>query len=217
LATQSRDKWLGGAADYRTANNRAVDPAAEVLGVTATRLVAADPRRPRDVPKELAMTKKILMLVVAVLALVVTIGSASAGKGGNSAPSSGSSIAIASINGGLLSASSGSQTAKLGDTLAFATTVERLAGNEYPMVALTCYQDVNHDGTVNTSITGPDIVFGLLDQPGATFQLGGWSPWTVTYGGGAATCRADLDAYGWKGGQESIRVLATTGDFAVSG
>jgi hypothetical protein len=165
------------------------------------------------------MTKKILMLVSAVLALVVTIGSASAGKGGNSAPSSGSgsSIAIASINGGVVSAASGSQTAKLGDALAFATSVERLAGNEYPLVSLTCYQDVNHDGTVNTSITGPDIVFGDLDKPDATFELGGWSPWTVTYGGGAATCRADLDAYGWKGGQESIRVLATTGDFAVSG
>src|SRR5436309_784960 len=108
------------------------------------------------------MTKKILMLAFAVLALAVTIGSASAGKGGNPTQTSGSSIAIASINGGLVSASSGSQTVKLGDSLAFATTVERLAGNEYPMVSLTCYQDVNHDGTVNTSISGPDIVFGDL-------------------------------------------------------
>lgn len=162
------------------------------------------------------MTKKIPMLMFAVLALAVTIGTASAGKGGNSSSTSGSSIAIASINGGLTSSSTLTQTPKLGDTLTFATSIERLAGNEYPMVSLTCYQDVNHDGTVDTSITGPDIVFGDLGQPDATFGLGGWSPWTQN-GGGAATCRSDLDAYGWKGGQESIRVLATTGDFAVSG
>jgi hypothetical protein len=163
------------------------------------------------------MTKKILMLVSAVLALVVTIGSASAGKGGNSAPNSGSgsSIAIASINGGLLSASTGSQTPKLGSTLTFATTVEKLAGWEWPMVALSCFQDVNGDGTVDTSLTGPDIVYVSLLSPDSAFTLGGGSS-TWLQRGGAATCVADLDAYGWKGSQESVRSLATTGSFAAA-
>src|SRR5438045_3425848 len=131
------------------------------------------------------MSNRLKLFVFAVpLALAVAVAPALAGKGGNgggnSAPSSGSSsIAIATIHGGLVASSTLTQARKLGDTLTFATTVASLAGNAYPMVVLSCYQDVNHDGTVDTSITGPDIVFSDLDQPSAQFTLGGWSPWTL--------------------------------------
>jgi hypothetical protein len=85
------------------------------------------------------------------------------------------------------------------------------------MVALTCYQDVNGDGVVDTSVSGPDIVFAQLDKPSATFTLGGYmSIWTLR-GGGSALCRAELDAYGWKGGKESIRVLASTTQWTAAG
>jgi hypothetical protein len=90
--------------------------------------------------------------------------------------------------------------------------VEKLAGWEYPMVALTCYQDVNGDGRVDTNMFGPDIVFAMLDRPDAAFRLyGGFRSWS-----GAAVCRADLDAYGWQNKVESIRVLDST-EFNVSG
>ena len=60
------------------------------------------------------------------------------------------------------------------------------------MVALRCYQD-------------NELVYIVLDQPDATFVVGGGgSGWTA----GAATCNGTLYAYGWKGGQESIRELA---------
>ena len=73
------------------------------------------------------------------------------------------------------------------------------------MIALSCYQDVNRDGTVDTNLLGPDVVFTWLDKPSATFTLGGYSSiWTLR-GGGDAICRAELDAYGWKGGKESTR------------
>jgi hypothetical protein len=85
------------------------------------------------------------------------------------------------------------------------------------MVALSCYQDVNGDGTVDTNLRGPDIVFGRLDKPSMTFTLGGYSSIWTQRGGGNAVCRAELDAYGWKGGRESVRVLATTGNWAAEG
>jgi hypothetical protein len=95
--------------------------------------------------------------------------------------------------------------------------VEPLAGWEYPMVAVSCYQDVNGDGKVQTDLLGPDVVFTWLDRPSAGFTLGGYSSiWTVR-GGGDAVCRADLDAYGWKRGKESTRVLASTSDWTAAG
>lgn len=164
------------------------------------------------------MSKKLNLLALAVgLALTVSISPAFAAKGGNAAGSgSGSSIAIATVNGGLSAASTSSQSLKLGDALTFATTVERLAGGEYPLVALSCYQDVNGDGVVDMSVVGPDIVYSWLDSPSVTFPLGGngWSLWQQR--GGAATCHAELYAYGWKAGQESIRFLASTASFAAA-
>jgi hypothetical protein len=125
-----------------------------------------------------------------------------------------SSIKIASVGG---AAAPLSPTTKLGDSLTFATTVQSMPGWQYPMVAVSCYQDVNGDGVVDTSITGPDVVYTELAKPSASFTLGGYSSiWTLR-GGGDATCRADLDSYGWKSGVEYIQVLATTGNWASSG
>jgi hypothetical protein len=64
------------------------------------------------------------------------------------------------------------------------------------MVAVWCYQSGN-------------LVYMALDKPGAEFLLGGGGSLWLT-NGGAANCEADLYAYGWKGGQESIRNLANT-------
>jgi len=96
---------------------------------------------------------------------------------------------------------------RLGGDVGFATSAVGLAGWEYPMVVVSCYQDVNGDGTVDTNLLGPDIVFSWVDKPGSEFLLGAYSSiWTLR-GGGPADCRADLDAYGWKSKQQSIRVL----------
>jgi hypothetical protein len=101
------------------------------------------------------------------------------------------------------------------ETVGWATTTGSLAGNATPEVALTCYQDVNGDGFVNTDPGGPDIVYGWVDSPSALFSFSGQgqtSTWSLR-GGGPATCRADLVAYS-KG---SHTVLASTGNFPVSG
>jgi hypothetical protein len=152
-------------------------------------------------------TVVVAMLVAAAFAVPALAGNK---PGGGTS----SSIKIASVSG---AAAPATPTTKLGDSLTFATVVGSLAGWEYPMVAVSCYQDVNGDGVVDTSITGPDVVYSWLDHPSATFTLGGYSSIWTQRGGGPATCRADLDAYGWKSGKESIRVLATTGDWASQG
>ena len=155
-----------------------------------------------------------LRITIAVLtvALAVCAGPAFAGKRASAT----SSIEIATVSGST-SAFAQSSTPRLGDALTFKTTVQPLAGWEYPMVALSCYQDVNGDGTVDTRLVGPDVVFTWLDHPNASFTLGGYSSiWTLR-GGGDAVCRADLDAYGWKGGKQSVRVLASTGHWTAAG
>jgi hypothetical protein len=143
----------------------------------------------------------VVMLTAAALAVP-----AFAGNGNRTATSS---ISFAAVDG---AAAPLSPTTKMGDSVRFATTVQPLAGWQYPMVAVSCYQDVNGDGTVNASITGPDVVYTQLEKPSATFMLGGYSsPWTDR--GGAAVCRADLYSYGWKKGVEYTQVLATTGSW----
>jgi hypothetical protein len=112
-----------------------------------------------------------------------------------------SSIQVATVNGRAASAVNGSLTVSYGDSLTFATTVEKLAGWEWPMVSLTCYQS-------------GQLVFGLLDHPDATFTLAGSSPWANV--GGDAVCHADLDAYGFKGSGESIRVLDSSDEWAAT-
>jgi hypothetical protein len=132
--------------------------------------------------------------------------------------SAGSSIAIASVNGTATNAASTlSSTVQYGSTMTFATNVQQLAGWQYPMVAVTCYQDLNGDGVVDTSNTSNEIVYSSLDKPSATFDIG--SPYSIWgyRGGGSAVCRADLDSYGFKSGVEYVQVLASTGNWNVSG
>ena len=109
---------------------------------------------------------------------------------GRVAKSGTSSIALASSGAARTAAPS------LGSTVRFDTTVEPIAGWEYPMVDLWCFQN-------------DQVVFTWLDRPDATYTLGGYSSiWTLN-GGGMADCRANLVAIGWKGGQQSARVLAS--------
>jgi hypothetical protein len=163
------------------------------------------------------MIRRIALALIVAAGLTAAAAPALAGKGHGGSTASGSTIAISSINGTTMAASTQSPTPKLGDTMTFATTVEPLAGWEYPMVAVSCYQDVNGDGTVDTNLLGPDIVYAWLDHPDATFTLGAYSSiWTLR-GGGAAVCHAELDAYGWKAGKESTRVLASTGNWSATG
>ena len=154
-------------------------------------------------------------ITIAALIVVLAVSAAPAFAGKRGSPAT-SSIAIASVSGSG-NAAAAQSSANLGDTLTFKTTVEPLAGWEYPMVAVSCYQDVNGDGKVQTDLLGPDVVFTWLDRPSADFTLGGYSSiWTVR-GGGDAVCRADLDAYGWKRGKESTRVLASTDYWTAAG
>jgi hypothetical protein len=150
------------------------------------------------------MASAAVILVAAIFALPAFAGN----KGGGNTTTS--SIKFASIDG---AAAPLSPTTKLGDSVSFTTTIQSLAGWQHPMVAVSCYQDVNGDGVVDTTITGPDVVYTQLDAPSTTFTLGGYSSiWTLR-GGGPATCRADLDSYGWKSGVEYTSVLATTGNW----
>ena len=141
------------------------------------------------------------------------------GFGGKQKPAPGvSSISLATVTAADGAARvAGATQPSLGSKVTFATTIEPLAGWEYPMVDLTCYQDVNGDGKVDTTLLGPDIVYSELAKPDASYTLGGYSSIWTNRGGGDATCRADLVAIGWKGGKESARSLSTTGQWLAQG
>jgi hypothetical protein len=124
---------------------------------------------------------------------------------------------VTSADGTTVKLAEGSIQPSLGSKITFKTVVEPLAGWEYPMIAVSCYQDVNGDNYTDTNLLGPDIVFSSLNKSDATFTLGGSSSIWTNRGGGDALCRADLDAYGWKGGKQSIRVLDTTGSWTATG
>jgi hypothetical protein len=137
---------------------------------------------------------------IAVLAVMAAIAAFSPqGYGGKSAKpsSSGSSIALDAV----MSADGSARLAadaqpSLGKRVTFKTSVESLAGWEYPMVVVSCYQSGK-------------MVWSTIDDPSASFLLGGAnSDWVVN--GGAAACTGELAAYGWHRGIESIRSLATT-------
>lgn len=104
----------------------------------------------------------------------------------------------------------GTQTPALDDRLTFTTEIPKLAGWEYPMIDLQAYQDVNADGVVDVgNLQSADVVFTWLDRPDAEFWLGGYDSIWKQRGGGPAECVANLCAYGWHRGKQSIRVLAT--------
>jgi hypothetical protein len=114
-----------------------------------------------------------------------------------------SSISIATIDGSAQAAATTSTKPALGDTLTFATNAAGLAGWEYPMVEVGCYQS-------------GALVYMELGKPTAEFLLGGaWSVWETK--GGSANCTAKLYAYGWRGGQESVRYLDASVLFDAAG
>jgi hypothetical protein len=132
--------------------------------------------------------------IAALLVSVVVIGSGSAlaGKGGRA---QGESSIVLNEPAANTSADAVSWP-RLGDSVSFTTVAAGLAGWEYPMVAVWCYQD----GV---------LAYMELATPETGFVLGGGSSdWRTN--GGAADCEAYLYAYGSKGGQESIRPLAGT-------
>jgi hypothetical protein len=163
--------------------------------------------------KETHMLKGLGTYTAVAVAVLVAAAFAVPALAGNGTRTVASSITFASIDG---AAAPASPTTKMGDSLSFATTVQPLAGWQHPMVGVSCYQDVNGDGVINTSVTGPDVVYTQLDKPSASFMLGGYSsPWIDR--GGSAVCRADLYSYGFKSGIEYTQVLATTGNWSSAG
>jgi hypothetical protein len=136
--------------------------------------------------------------VVALAVLAAIAAFSTAGYSGKaSKPSSGtSSITLDSVLSGDGTAKLADTKPALGNRVTFATTVGSLAGWEYPMVVVSCYQS-------------GAMVWSTANDPGASFLLGGTnSTWAVN--GGPATCSATLAAYGWHRGIESIRSLADT-------
>lgn len=124
--------------------------------------------------------------ILAVLAALVLAATASAAK---AAPS-----------GTITADQPGDQT--YGAQLTYTVTTGGLKGWQYPMVEVSCYQDLNGDNVVDTDLFGPDLAWVALDHPDATFTLG--------LGGGEldfsqpASCKATLYAYGFKGQQQYI-------------
>ena len=134
----------------------------------------------------------IAAILLAVAALSATPSLAAKGGKPGTASSTGSSIVL---NYPATTESADVSWPRLGDSVSFSTVATGLAGWEYPMVAIWCYQD----GV---------LVYMELATPDSAFILGGGSSdWRLN--GGAANCEAYLYAYG-KGPHESIRTLAGT-------
>ena len=138
-----------------------------------------------------------MVVALAVLAAIATF--STAGYSGKALkPTSGSSsIALDSVLAADGTARlAGTAQPSLGNRVTFKTSVGSLAGWEYPMVVVSCYQSGK-------------MVWSTADDPSAAFLLGGTnSDWAI--GGGSAACTATLAAYGWHRGIESIRSLADT-------
>ena len=130
------------------------------------------------------MTKLIVAIVLATCIGILALPATAGGRKGNTTGGT-STIKLESYS-----------DLRLGGYAVFDTNAVGLAGWEYPMVAVWCYQS-------------GDLVYMALNKPATEFLLGGAASAWVTKGG-PATCEADLYAYGWKGGQESIRNLANT-------
>jgi hypothetical protein len=143
---------------------------------------------------KLSMKKTVVAL--AVLAAIATFSTAGYSGKASKPSSGGSSIALDSVLSGDGTAKLAGTKPALGNRVTFASTVGSLAGWEYPMVVVSCYQSGK-------------MVWATIDDPSASFLLGGTnSDWAVN--GGAAACTGELAAYGWHRGIESIRSLATT-------
>jgi hypothetical protein len=125
------------------------------------------------------MRRKVFAIVL--LAVLATAVPAFASKGGKNTGTS--RISLESYS-----------DLRLGGVVGFDTTVVGLTGSENAGISVQCSQN-------------EQVVYMEFDSVGTEFKLGGdSSPWLTN--GGPASCEADLSAYGWKGGQESIRLLA---------
>lgn len=151
---------------------------------------------------ELTPLSVILMFVIGVLVIMLTVvvsssqqnlQSDAAGNGGGP-----------TYEGGSISLNEDPSTLTLGSSVTFTTTVPKLKGSEYPLIAIECFQD------------GTPVYVGL-DFPDSAFVLGGASSlWVIT--GGPATCQAKLYAYGVKyKGYTIEKLLAKTPMFDVQG
>jgi hypothetical protein len=136
-------------------------------------------------------------LAMLVLTLTLNTSAALAGKRPGGSTTSPSSIRLEPYS-----------DLRLGGEFGVEADAQGLAGWEYPMDTVWCYQDVNHDGTVSVDGTwNTDSVYAEMRKPSEELTLGGaGSIWLTN--GGPAECDAILYAYGWKGGKESIRTLA---------
>src|SRR6478609_8766888 len=103
--------------------------------------------------KRLVITAVAASLAVAALA----DGTAFAARGGNTSTTTTSShIWISTVDGAdMVAPLSSSPVLELGDGVRFGTTIEPLTGREYATIAVSCYQDVNGDGRVDTNLLGP--------------------------------------------------------------
>ena len=119
----------------------------------------------------------------------------------------------------------------LGGLVTFTTSYPRVhtIKGAAPRIAVMCFQDVNGDGTINTTDTlSPDLVYAEAGSADQTYQKsltgspgfilgGGASSWLTR--GGAATCKADLYYYSAGKGTdpEVYNFLATTGTWQAAG
>ncbi len=112
----------------------------------------------------------------------------------------------------------------LGGIVKFATSYPKITGNVSVLVGVYCYQDVDHDGIINTNNANnnQDLVYGELrsavDASNTGFTLGGSSSVWLNSGGGPATCNANLFYYRFGGRQgETYNFLAKTPDWQAAG
>lgn len=93
-----------------------------------------------------------------------------------------------------------------GDTLTFTTETSKLRGG-YPMVAVHLFQEAAPGEEED-----PALVWVQLNRPDQAVILGGGESGLDKTK--PAKGRATLYRYAWKGGQESIDALATSGFYA---
>jgi len=136
---------------------------------------------------------KKLAIPLALVALVAVLAGPVHAGGKTRTTSSTSDIWIASVDG-MLVARTAQPAPAFGDKVNFGTAVQPLAGWQYPLVAIYCYQDVDGNG-LETVPASADLVYAQLDKPDTTFVMGGGSSEWLESGGGDATCDAVLYAY----------------------
>jgi hypothetical protein len=136
------------------------------------------------------MRTRFQTLAGVVLAVVLAVSApALAGKGGNGNGNGGNGNGGGNGNqarSASISLDQAGRSLAFGDSVTFTTSVAGLNGTEYPLVHVEC-----------RSVRDGSVLYGQLDDPGATFVLGGGSSrwWSVR---DDAHCLAHLYSYGGK-------------------